>query len=191
MPLKKLNPTERQSTDELIHTIERKDRRFRLFQSIFMIGTFVALIFLIGAQQRTLANVQTQVAEQEKTAEAARIQREEQLQKITRRLDCMVVFFSTPNRENLTIENVENCSLNRDEDLNKFFQNKPDNSSENPPNLPGSAPTATQENAEAQGQQQNGSQEQNSGSQEENSPEQVYIFGIPVCVPFTKICVQQ
>lgn len=160
------------STQELISNIEKKDRRFRLFQSIFMISTFVALIFIIGAQQRTLTNVQEQVSKEAKTAEQASSERSEQLTAITRRLDCMVVFFSQPDRDNLTIENVENCALNKDQDLNKFFRNDPNNSADNPPNLPSSAPTATQENAEAQVPEK----------------EQQYILGIPICVPFTDIC---
>ena len=169
------------STQEIIYNIEKKDKRFRLFQTMFMVGTFVALIFIIGAQQRTLSNVEIQVSQQQETANDASKERTAQLEAITRRLDCMVVFFSTPDREGLTIDNVENCSLNRDPDLNKFFQNEPDNTSENPPNLTDSAPTATQENVEAQ-------------QEEETQPapeKQVYILGIPVCIPFTGVCVTE
>lgn len=68
MPLKKLNPAELDSTDQLIHAIEHKDRRFRLFQTIFMVGTFLALIVIIGAQQNTLDGIKAQQTEAEKTA---------------------------------------------------------------------------------------------------------------------------
>lgn len=146
MPLRKLVVPEGATTEELIRAIERKDRRFRVFQFLFMVGTFVLLIFIIAAQQRTLSEVQHQVQNDAKIAEETREQRTNQLDNITRRLDCMVVFFSTPNRDrdNLTIENVETCALNKDQDLNKFFRNEPKNNSENPPNLQGSvSPSST------------------------------------------------
>lgn len=75
MPLKKLSDQNGASAEELIRAIEKKDRRFRLFQSLFMIGTFVALIFIISAQQRTLAEVQDQVREDQRIAERTREER--------------------------------------------------------------------------------------------------------------------
>ena len=176
------------STQELIGKIERKDKRFRFFQALFMVATFVALIFIIAAQQRTLDNVQTQVQKEAEVAEKAREQRTEQLAEITRRLDCMVVFFSQPNRDNLTIENVDNCVLNKNDDLNKFFQNDKNNSSENPPNLPNSAPTVTQENDEAQPQK-----EEEPTTVEPKPPVKLEtpIIDIPLCVPFLDVCARQ
>lgn len=37
------------STQDLIGQIERKDRRFRFAQSVFMISTLIALILVISA----------------------------------------------------------------------------------------------------------------------------------------------
>lgn len=110
----------------------------------------------------------------------------------------MVVFFSTTDRENLTIENVNECTLNRNEDLNKFFRDEPNNSSENPPNLSPSAPTAPQENEEAQTtppKQDSGESDQTDDEDtaaEERPPVTVQtpIVDIPLCVPITSICVR-
>jgi hypothetical protein len=191
MPLKHLKH-EDATAEELIRAIEKKDRRFRLFQSLFMIGTFCALIVIIGAQQRTLDGVQTQVAEDQKIAAQTRKERTEQLNDITRRLNCMVVFFSTPDREGLTIENVNECTLNRNENLNKFFEDEPNNSSENPPNLPGSATTAPQENAAAPVPQNPQIENPNPETPpaEERPPLtlQTPIIDIPLCVPLLDVC---
>lgn len=196
MPLKKLKLPDGTTTEELIHAIEQKDRRFRLFQSLFMIFTFIALIVIIGIQQRTLNNVQAQVEKDAIVAQQTREARTEQLEAITRRLNCMLVFFSTPDRNGLTIENVNKCSLNRDENLNKFFEDEPNNSSENPPNLPGSGPTATQENAEPQGQPNPSADpsepEPETPPSEERPPVTLRtpLIDIPLCVPLTGICVR-
>lgn len=182
------------STQQLIASIERKDKRFRLFQSLFMIGTFIGLIIIIGAQQRTLDGVQAQVKQDAEIAERTRADRTEQLNDITRRLNCMVVFFSTPDRTNLTIENVEKCTLNKDENLNKFFHDEPTNNSENPPNLSDSAPTAAQENAEAPAPEQPNTEDPGGETPpaEERPPVTVQtpIVDIPLCVPLTGICVR-
>ena len=196
MPLKKVELDEGASTQELILAIERKDRRFRLFQSLFMVGTFIALIFIISAQQRTLDSIKQQVSDQQATTKLACEQRDEQLNEITRRLNCMVVFFSTPNRDNLTIENIENCALNRDEDLNKFFQNKPNDNSDNPPNLPDSAPTAPSENDEARASDSggsNGTPENTPPANNQRPPVAIplpFLPDLPLCVPITNICVR-
>jgi len=126
MPFKKLNVGEHDSTDKLIHAIESKDRRFRLFQMLFMVGTFVALIIIISAQQRTLDGVQTQLTQAKEVAQEQNKQSDELGKRIERRLDCMVVFFSQQERANLSIANIDKCTLNRDGDIQRFFRDDPD-----------------------------------------------------------------
>lgn len=192
MPLKRLSH-ENATAEELIRAIERKDRRFRLFQTLFMVSTFIALIFIISAQQRTLDGVQQQVAEDQRIAAETRKERTEQLNDITRRLNCMVVFFSTPDRTNLTIENVNNCTLNRDENLNKFFQDEPTNSSENPPNLTGDASNNPGTEAPVPEQPVVDNPNSETPPAEERPPVtiQTPIIDIPLCVPLIGVCVRQ
>lgn len=125
MPFKKLNAEELDSTDKLIHAIEVKDRRFRLFQTLFMVGTFLALIFIISAQQRTLNGVEEQLTQAKQIASDNSKQSKDQQDTILRRLDCMSVFFSQRDRTNLSIENIDKCTLNRDGNLQQFFTQQP------------------------------------------------------------------
>jgi hypothetical protein len=111
------------NTHDLISTIERKDRRFRFFQTLFMVGTFIALIIIIGGQQRTLDGVQKQLSEARQTAQAQSKQTDNSQTTILRRLDCLAVYFSQKDRASLTIENIDQCTLNRDGTPQQFFQN--------------------------------------------------------------------
>lgn len=196
MPLRKLNPTIAQSTDDLISQIEHKDRRFRLAQTIFMISTLLALVIVISAQQRTLDGVKDQLAQAKSTAETQAKQSDEQRDKIIRRLDCMVVFFTQADRTNLTIENIEKCSLNRDENIDQFFKQPESSPAENPPNLtPGSSPTPGPTAQPNQPQTIN----PNSPGLTPFIPQQPVptpdpppfeVLGIPACIPFTGVCVR-
>jgi len=128
MPLKKLTPQEvhENNTNELIAQIEKKDRRFRFFQTLFMVMTMVALVLVISAQQRTLDGVRDQLVEQKRIAEVADKNSKDQLATILRRFDCLVVYFGQKNRSTLTIENIDKCTLNRDGNIQEFFTTSPD-----------------------------------------------------------------
>jgi len=125
MPLKNLKPEELESTRTLIAAIERKDRRFRLFQTLFMVGTFLALIIIIGAQQRTLGELQESQKQAEQVAIETAKRSSEQQDTILRRLDCMSVFFNQTNRTNLTIDNIDKCTLSREGNIQEFFRQEP------------------------------------------------------------------
>ena len=124
------------TTHELISNIEKKDRRFRFSQSLFMILVFVALILIISAQQRTLNGVKTQLAEQDTIAEQTNAHNDDNQDIILRRLNCKAVFFNQTNRQNLSIKNIDKCTLDRNGDIQQYFNN---NTSKNdvskPPNL--------------------------------------------------------
>lgn len=127
MPLKKLSDEEihRNNTNELIAQIEKKDRRFRFFQTLFMVLTMLALVLVISAQQRTLNGVEDQLAEQKRIAIIADKNSKDQLATILRRFDCLVVYFGQKDRANLTIENIDKCTLNRDGNIQEFFTTSP------------------------------------------------------------------
>lgn len=121
MPLKPLKVEEGTTTDELISQIERKDRRFRLAQTIFMVSTFIALIIVIFIQNQTLGGVQDQLSQAKRVAAQQNEQADASRDKIIRRLDCMVVFFTQKDRTNLSIQNIDKCTLDRDGDIERFF----------------------------------------------------------------------
>lgn len=140
MPFKKLKITEAASTDELIGQIERKDRVFRVAQTIFMVSTLVALLIVISAQQRTLNSIQNQVEDAKRVAQAQSDQSDNLQTTILRRLDCLAVYFSQRNRTDLTIEDIDKCTLNRNGTAQQFFTQEPGQQpvttpTEQPPNL--------------------------------------------------------
>lgn len=147
MPFKKLKPEEHGSPEALIAAIERKDRRFRLFQTVFMVATFIALMVIIGAQQRTLDGVRDQLTQAKQIASDTAKRSKDQQDTILRRLDCMSVFFSQRDRQGLSIENIDKCTLNRDGDIQRFFIQQPgeapETTREQQPNLP-QAPESNQ-----------------------------------------------
>lgn len=122
-PLKPLQPAA--STDDLIAQIERKDRRFRLAQTVFMLSTFLALLIVIFIQNQTLHQVQQQLVSAKNTAAQQDDNANKATDKIIRRLDCMTVFFSQKDRTNLTIKDIDECTLERDGDIQRFFTNNP------------------------------------------------------------------
>lgn len=147
MPFKKLKPEESRDATTLIAAIEHKDRRFRLFQMLFMVGTFVALIIIIGAQQRTLDGVREQLTQAQDVAKAQSKQTNDSQETILRRLDCLAVYFSQRNRTDLTIQDINKCTLERNGTAQQFFTQEPGETpkttpTEQPPNLtPSTLPT--------------------------------------------------
>lgn len=144
-------------TQRLIEDIERKDRRFRIAQSIFTAMILIVLVGIVMAQYRTLRAVQQQLNQQRTIAQQADDNSKEAQATILRRLDCMTVFFSQRDRVNLTIANIDRCTLNRDGDIQKFFIEEPGEApettkteqakSETPPPLEVSTPRNSGESA--------------------------------------------
>jgi hypothetical protein len=180
-------------TQELIHKIESKDRRFRTAQSVFMIALMITLIAVIAIQFRTLETVKQQLAVQKATTAETTKQSDQQRKIIIRRLDCMVAFFSQKDRTNLSIQDIDKCSINRDGDINQFFAPANGTSSSTSTNGDGSKTTTTTTN----------STPGNPGANSQTPPAQpvpqppvveprppAQVLGVPVCVPFTNVCVR-
>ena len=188
MPLKKLREQEKASTESLLAAIENKDRRFRLFQTIFMVGTFVSLIFIISGQQQTLTRVQEQQKQAEKVALDTAKRSQGQQDKIIRHLNCMVVFFSDENRSGRTIEDIDACTLNRDRNVQQFFHQPEPIPAKRPPTVPGpisdSAPVPREMPAE--------SPSERPPVVEPRPPVTIQspLVNIPLCVPLTGICIR-
>lgn len=178
------------STQDLIGQIERKDRRFRVAQAVFMLATLMALIVVISAQQRTLDGVKRQLTDQKAIATAANDRSADQQKTILRRLDCMTVFFGQKDRTNLTISNIDRCTLDRNGDLQKFFiQDSSGAPTTTKTEQPSSnlAPSGSQPTAQPQTINPNGP-----GLTPvvpgPTAPDPLRVLGIPVCIPFTSVC---
>jgi hypothetical protein len=129
------------STQELINQIESRDRKFRTTQSFFMFMLLATLIGIIFVQFRTLESVHQQLITSKATAQQATKQADSQRTTIIRRLDCMTAFFSQIDRQNLTIKDVDKCSISTDGNPEKFFA--PANGSSTQKNTDGSTTTTT------------------------------------------------
>lgn len=182
------------ATQRLIQDIERKDRRFRIAQTVFMvllIGGFVAGGFL--------ANQAYQSAQAQRDRDnAAVIQAvNDKLDRQSEQLRCIVEFFTIEDRANLVITSVEDCF-----DVNRTSQDDSDDSAfsaegEQSPNFtPG--PTGPQQTIDPQspGLSPVGPtpQQPSEPTPEPEPPAEdppVEVLGIPVCVPLTGVCLRQ
>lgn len=126
MPFKHLTEDEKRDTITLLAAIERKDKRFRVAQAVFMIGTFLLLTVVIIAQYNVLNQIKAQNMSAQATADKQSKESNERQEKIIRRLDCVVVFFGQKDRANLSIEDIEKCALNRDGNVDQFFGAPPE-----------------------------------------------------------------
>jgi Tfp pilus assembly protein PilN len=133
------------STQTLISSIEKKDRRFRVFGFLAVAITvlLLAVLLVIGLRNLTRAN------EQLTKTNALLEQQKQATDTITRRLDCMTVFFSQKDRTSLSIADIDKCTLDRSGDIQHFFvqpqtgqQSQPQTSNQTSPSQ--ATPTTTQ-----------------------------------------------
>lgn len=102
------------STQELIQKIEKKDRRFRFFQSSFVLLLMIGLTTVIYIQFQLLDTVKMQLRQDASTAKETREARDKQLGRVERRLNCIVLYFTQQNRTTITIEDIDKCTLSRE-----------------------------------------------------------------------------
>jgi hypothetical protein len=178
------------STQELINKIESKDRRFRTAQAAFMLLLLAALVGIVFVQFRTLESVHQQLVVSRTVAAETKSQSNAQNAIIIHRLDCMTAFFSVPNRTNLTISDVEKCSISGN-DPQQYFT--PNNGTTTQKNTDGSTTTTTNDTPGNPG-SSTGPTSQAPQNQAPTVPpvqkSPVRVFGIPVCIPFTGVCVR-
>lgn len=173
-------------TQTLIRDIERKDRRFRVAQSIFTILILLVLVGVITAQYRTLAGVRNQLQQQKEIAAMADKQNQERQETMLRRLDCMTVFFSQKDRTNLSIKDIDKCTLDRGGEIQKFFTQEP-----------GQAPQTTKEQQPLPKVPSTPPKKGESAKPPVKlhprtlppSHQSIEILDMPICVLLTKLCI--
>lgn len=106
-----------ESTQSLISSIERKDRRFRVFGFLAVAITVLLLGVLLVIGLRNLGRANEQLVKTNALLE----QQKQATDTITRRLDCMTVFFSQKDRTGLSIADIDKCTLDRSGDIQHFF----------------------------------------------------------------------
>ncbi len=190
-------PDEFKSIPELIHSIEKKDRRFRVAQTVFMIAILIPVA--IGGYFLATNQTKERIAREEQTSQIIDRQ-SEKIDDLTNRLRCLAVFFSEPDRANLIITDIDQCFTQRIDngDIRKLdIGSDPANTNQNSNNTD----TSHEDTQKKTDQNNLGNQNENNNSQtpvdppsvglgeEENPPRR--IAGIPVCIPFTEICVRE
>lgn len=180
-------------TAALVANFETKDRRFRIAQGIFMGIVFIVLAFVVFFQQVTLVAVREQLRQQgillqqqKDNTDELKKNTEEQLGKVSSQLDCIAQFFANRNRTTAIITDLEQCRIvNADGSVLQATPSTPNNSTVTP--TPSGSSTSPAVNTPTPS---NTQQPPNSSTGNPQAPGPVEILGIPVCVPFTGLCVR-
>ena len=179
-----MNQADSQTIRDLINQVESKDKKFRLFQGVFMGVVAIMLIALIGAQFFVINQFQSQSAERaagiKKIAETAQHNTELSNQY----LQCIARFFATTDRQSRVLTDLDDCVYEQNGTVIPGLDNSPTGQTTTPaplvvtPDMPGLTPLNPQ-------------QDQSPAEPEGNTvPDPVEILGIPLCVPFTGLCVR-
>lgn len=181
-----MTETLHKTTQELIKTIERKDKRFRFAQTIFMIMSTAALI--IGGMYFINGQNRDRIDREKQTSNIIQKQ-SDKIDDLSKKIQCLSNFFSQPDRQNLVITDPNKCFTDRlDNDggfTNSITNPGPDNTIQNNNTNPTNSQVSnTQTPASDQNQPPDGG-----SGQEANPPRK--ILGIPVCIPFTNVCARK
>lgn len=187
-----MNAEDKQTHYDLLHKIEKNDRRFRTAQTIFMSIIGMILVGLVAAQFLVISNFQAQSAERakglkqlqedNKTLSEANKHLNEQT---NRYVQCIARFFATTDRQTRVLTDLDKCSYEQNGqslpglDITPSSSLTPAPTTQEPttpvtisPTTPGLTPVEPEPAEPAE-------------------PAPFKVLGIPVCVPFTNVCVRR
>ena len=151
------------TTQRLIAEIERKDRRFRRAQALFMCLVVLALTALVGFGVHTYVTDQDRSAERSQAVLALEKHNDEQIAKTNRYIQSNGQ--TVPGVDLTPLANLSNSNAN-----------------------PGSAGSTEQPNQPSA----SAPQEEVKAPEAQREPHPpVRVLGIPVCVPLTDVCARQ
>lgn len=98
-----------QTTQQMILEIERKDRRFRIAQTVFMLLVMAAMVGALIFLIQLLDRMEEQLDKQKQTIQSL----EQNSKKQTQHLQCVAEFFtkSGEEREDSRIKTIDDCVL--------------------------------------------------------------------------------
>lgn len=112
---------ENMTTLELIATVEAKNHRFKIAGSVFAGCIAIGLVILLILGLSTLDGVNTQLAQQKQLLRSQQQvldkinfngkQRTAQINDLQNHIDCIVELFRQPNRQSLTIKDLNSCEF--------------------------------------------------------------------------------
>lgn len=178
------------STQQLIREIERKDRRFRLAQSVFMV--LLMFGFIAGGYFAVQAYQNEQIA-RDAANKAVVDAINEKLGDQSKQLQCIVRFFTidSTEREKSSIRSVDDCFTTDQTSATNPPLTVEGGQSPNFSSGPvvGSNPQSSPGNSGSRPPQAQNPPQTPPEQPEEHPP--VRILGVPVCVPFVGICVRE
>lgn len=180
-----MSDEQKQTHYDLLHRIEKNDRRFRMAQTIFMSLIGFILVGLIAAQFMVIRSFQDQSAERANGLKQLQQDNKQLAQdnkhlteQTNRYIQCIAQFFATTDRQDRILTDLDDCIY---EDGGTTVPGVIV-----PPTSSNSAATQLQ-TGQAPSKPDNNSQ----GQQRAQERPPVRFLGIPVCVPFTNACVRQ
>jgi hypothetical protein len=101
------------------------------------------LLVVIAIQQKTLDSVRLQIDAQTRAVQEIKKSNTDSLDIIKRRIDCLAVYFAQRDRAELTIDDIDRCTIRSNETITEVFNlptpppaatsNNPSNASSSPP----------------------------------------------------------
>jgi hypothetical protein len=170
-------------------TAETKAKLIVFLNTLTLIGgaiTIVLLLRVIGNAANQNSTTNTKIVASQKVTE--------------KELRCLASFFSQPNRQNIRISNLETCEIIHT-DTGKTEQLPLSPTPVTTPSSPAVPSSDTKQNSTTTNKPTQANTPQTPASQTNSAPSQttpqvpstpdpMKILGIPVCVPFTKVCVR-
>lgn len=185
-----MSDADKQTHYDLLHRIEKNDRRFRFAQSIFMTIIGLVLVGLIAAQFLVIRSFQEQSAERASGIKALQEDNQSLLkenkhlsEQTNRYIQCIAQFFATTDRQTRVLSDLDKCTYEQNGRAipGVVLPQSSDETTNSP------APVDSQNT----GSGSSGAGEGSTSGNAENTPAARKVFGIPVCVPFTQFCVRQ
>lgn len=178
-------------------TPERKAKLIVFLNALTLIGgviTIILLLRVIGSAAQQNANTNAKIVASQKLTE--------------KDLGCLASFFSQPNRQTLQITSLEHCTVvhtdsGKSEDLPLLpvtktqsspavpsSDTKQNSSTTQTPTQPNNTTTNTTSQTQAPSQPTPQAKASTDTTAEITVPPAKHILGIPVCVPFTGLCMR-
>lgn len=171
-----------ETSAEVIHKIQARDTKYRVFFVILMIVVIVSLFGVIFLQAQALSEFRGQSAERAASLKALQQQNLEASGRTNSYLQCLARFFAEQDRTNLTLTDLDKCSYERGGNA-----------------VPGVDVTPTGGPADQQTTAPSGTSQQmptvtppagqTPSTPAQNTPKPVEVLGIPVCIPLTNVCI--
>ncbi len=176
------------SSTELIRSVENRNRKYRVAFVVLMGLVLASLVFVVTLQYQALQKIEGQSAERARALKSLQEKTLETSGRTNSYIQCIARFFAEPNRADVTLTDLDKCNLERNGTAVPGVDNSPTTFLTVAPQEPDhSQPlTVTNQPSPVLGPVVPVTPTEPLPA----IPKPVELLGIPVCIPFTKICVR-